>query len=226
MDKKFFDKCKEKLGRITDSMIYTNQAFLVIMQLRDFQEKNNELINISPAFYSCVYECTMEYLFIEIDKMFDPKIDRDGMYGLLNKLKNKIHLLDRNRPFESNVTHSLNSDIMTSRRYTGIDALVDESIELIESVKTKEITKNVKTLRDKYFAHREEKKDFSPIFKAHPVSLKDIEALLVLNANIVNALYMYFKEKTIVPRTTDYNDFGKTVFYIQKGIDAIREQEG
>ena len=224
MDEVFYNVCKERLSRISDSMFYTNQAYCVILQLRDFQENHNELINISPAFYNCIQDCCMEYLFIEVDKMFDPKKEREGVYGLLNKIKDSIDLLDLNRTIESNETTALNNHTMKGRKFDNIVQLVDENIKMIEEAQG--IIKKVKTLRDKYFAHREVKRDFDVLFRNNSVSLSDIEALLVLSVNAINALNMYFNDKTLFPITIDYDDFKKTVFYIQKGVETIRKQEG
>lgn len=224
MDKVFYDKCKDRLYRISNSMLRTNQSFCVIVQLHNYQKEHNELINISPAFYTCVTDCCMESLFVETDIMFDPKTDREGIRGLLLKMKNNIDLLDNDRSIEANETTALDNHNMTTKKYDNIVQLIGHSIYKIND--NKEIIKNVKTLRDKYFAHRESKVNYDKLFKNNPVSMTDIEKLLVLNTNIVNALYMYFFDRTLFPIAQNHDDFNRTVFYINKGVKGIREKEG
>ena len=218
MDKVFYDKCKDRLNQISNSMLRTNQSFCVIIQLNNFKEKYNDLINISPAFYTSVIDCCMESLFIEIDKMFDPKTNGVGIRGLLITMQNNTDLLDNSRSIEANETTALDNYSMTTKEYNSIVQLINDSINKINNNEI--IIKNVKTLRDKYFAHRESKVNYNKLFKNNPVSMADIEKLLVLNANIVNALYMYFYNRTLFPIAHNHDDFNKTVFYIKKGVDS------
>lgn len=218
MNEVFFKKCKSRLERISNSMILTNQCFYVIMQLRDYQKKHNELINISPAFFNSVYDSCMEYLFIETDKMFDSNKDSDGVFGLLNKIDGSIDFLDNSQKIEANETSSLNSNTMEVKKYDSISLLVKKFIDRID--KKQDVITNVRILRDKYFAHFDANADPKTLFQNYSVSLYDIESLLVLNTNAVNALNAYFNKKTIYPVATNYKDFSKTIAYIQKGVAA------
>jgi len=225
MDCVFFNKCKERLDRISDSMIHANQAFSVYMQMRNFQEEHNELINISPGFYRCVFSCCVEVLFIEINKMFDPDPSSDGILGLLNSMKRSIDLLDREKPIAAGVIEKIDGKKWDSYEYENIEQLIDKAIESISQ--HDKIIYRVKTQRDKFYAHQDKDiKNLNDFFKKHSVSIIDLETLIVLNTNLFNALYTYFKNTTLMPVANNHEDFKKTVYYIEKGVEALRELEG
>ena len=200
-------------------MIQTNQAYSVIMQLRDFQQKHNELINISPAYYQCVISCCIQFLFIETYKMYDPSTTSDGIFGFINTLEKNIHLLDNTRSIVANEMDDLFSLQADEHFYKNIEALISESKKRISDCDN--IIKNLKTQRDKFYAHQDvDIKHLDEFFKKYAVSLNDLKTLLLLNANLFNAFYMYFYNSTLIPMTANRDDFSKTVYYLEKGVNA------
>lgn len=217
MDTAFYKKCRERIDKISHRMIFTNQVYSVIMQLRSFQENHFELMSISPVFYRSVISCSIEVLFIEIYKMFDPNTSSDGIAGLLWTLNKNIHLLDDEKEIEAIEFEDLSSNKGKIRRYKNVEILIKESLEKITA--NEEKIKNLKTLRDKFYAHQDEAvKNVNSFFKQNAVSLIDIKTLLMLNVNLFNALYMYFYETTLYPISMNHDDFSKTIYYLEKGI--------
>lgn len=224
MNIKFVEKCKDRLNRISDSMLNTNQVFSVLMQMREFQQENNELINISPSFYGCVISCFIEVLFIDINKMFDPDTDSDGIFGLLNTIEKNIHNFDNNRNIEVNWTEELNFSKVTVRKYDNLEQLINDSIKLINE--QYELLCRVKKQRDQFYAHQDKKINIDTFFSDYPVSIKDLEMLIILNVNIFNSLNVYFNNKTLYPVAVNCDDFKKTIYYIKKGVQELRDEEG
>ena len=219
MDRVFFEKNKTRLSRISDCMLQTNQAYSVIMQLRQFQYDHNDLINISPAFYQCVLSCCIEVLFIEIHKMYDSSTTSDGIFGFINTLDNNIHLLDNTRSILANEMDDLFSHRADQRFYKNIESLISESKKRISECDS--IIKNIKTQRDKFYAHQDvDIKNLDEFFNKNAVSLNDLKTLLLLNVNLFNAFYMYFYNSTLYPRAINGDDFNKTVYYLEKGANA------
>lgn len=224
MNEVFYKKCNERLERISHRMLYVNQAYSVIMQLRNFQEKHFDLMNISPVFYRSVISCSTEVLFIEIYKMYDPRTSSNGIAGLLCTLKKNIHLLDNKKEIEAIEFEELNSNEGKIHRYKNIEILIKESLERI--ITHEEKIKNLKSLRDKFYAHQDDTiNDFDSFFKENAVSLDDLKALILLNVNLFNSLYMYFCDATIYPISINYDDFSKTVYYLEKGESCLKAME-
>ena len=224
MDRIFYEKNKVRLNRIKDRMLQTNQVYSVIMQLRSFQQEHNDLINISPAFYQCVLSCCIEVLFIEISKMFDPDKSSDGILGLINRLEKNIHLLDNTHSIVAHEMDDLFSHRADEHYYKNIEELISESKKRILDNDSK--IKNLKTQRDKFYAHQDVcVKNLDGFFKKNAVSLNDLKLLLLLNVNLFNAFYMYFFNSTLYPRAINGDDFFKTVYYLEKGVVSEKEHD-
>ncbi|MCR4615061.1 MAG: hypothetical protein K5756_02805 [Clostridiales bacterium] len=222
MDVVFYNECKERLTRISESMLLSNQAFCVIKQLLDFKDNQKDLINISPSFYTCVFDTCTSFLLIEICKMFDSDQNSNGIYGLLNTIKGKINLLDNNREIQANEIMTINDDTAKTQKYENITQFVRQSKKRINSHNA--VIDSVKTLRNKYYAHSDNNVNFDDLFKDNPVSISDIESLLVLNVNLINGLYAYFNDSTLFPTFIGCDDFKKTIRYIEKGAEAYRKE--
>ena len=217
MDKQYFESCRKRLDKIVEAMILTNEAHCILLQLRNFQMNNNELINISPGFYNCIIRNCIEVIFIEMYKMFDENKDNDGILGFLCSLRDNYHLLDTSREISANETKKLQDTTMSICKYNSIIQLVESSLKKIHDVDP--LILPGKTQRDKYYAHYEKGINWDTFFDKYSVSLSDIESLLILNTNLCNALYMYFYNTTMIPVSMNSDDFKRTIDYIRKGVE-------
>lgn len=218
--KTFIDKCKEECNSLINHYLLANQAYENIMVLRDFQENENDLINLSVSFYSGVINTSTHTLFVEINKMYDSSPDALSIYSLLLRMKKEISQLTDNSPIIINEFRNLTDNKPNYREFSNIKELIDDSLKRIDS--NIKIIKNIKTLRDSYYAHLDRKRinNIDEFFKKNKVSLLDIESLLVLNCNLCNALNSYFNDQTTMPIVYNYDDFKKTIYYLKKGIDC------
>lgn len=213
----FFNESLRRTECLMDLAMEANQSYRVLMQLREALISDNELINISPAFYSIVFRNTMQSLFVDISKVFyeyDLK-ETESCYSLLDKIKNNLRQLDNRSVTAGQMSH-ISYENIYFRDFSSVGEIVDFYLE--ELGKKGSIIDHLLTLRCKHFVHIDIKthKDLEAFFRDNFVSLSDIEDLLVLFSNICIALYQYFKSCTFYPLAENHDDFEKTLRCLRK----------
>lgn len=98
--------------------------------------------------------------------------------------------------------------------------------EIIGPTKTKKGTRIVKMparlceemKRDKYYAHLDKMslEKLEKLFKEQEVTYLDLQNLLTLNINMRNAVYMFFKDSTVMPIIHGYDDLKATVQLVKQ----------
>ena len=209
------NKCLKRSENLMELAIDMNQTYRVIMQLREQQEKNNEIINISPAFYNSVFRTHMQSLFIDIAKVFEnsDEDDTESVYNLLKKLENNIHQLSDKSINVYQLTH-IQFENGYYKAYQSTHEMISSYLQLIEEKEC--VRKHIKKLRDKHFAHIDLQGSIHPdrLFKKHSVTLDNVEEMLVLYSNICMALYQYFKSESFIPIASNKEDLDKTIKYV------------
>jgi len=211
----FEEKCKERASALMDFTIYANQSYMVILQLRDLQENQNEIINISPAFYQTVFRTCLNTLFIDVAKMFDGNDNNESIYVLLKNMKDNLHQLHKTPVSVLRYSH-IDDSSPGCADYASVDEMVNDLLDMIKQCSSESFA--LRTLRNKYYAHADKnsQNDLDKLFKENTVSLATIEKLLTVNANACTALYQYFFDSTTYPLTLNWNDFEKTIRCVQK----------
>lgn len=213
-----FEKCIQRLDDLMDLAMEANQTYKVVILLREFQITENEILNISPSFYNSVFRNNKQCLFIDISKMYDTK-DVDGTestHGLLLLMNDHLQELE-----EKSISVSQLQHIAFDKPYYYVDfqstkEMIDYYIAKISE--KADTIKSVRKLRNKHFGHVDfnKHKDLSALFQEYSVSLVDIEELLVLNSNILTALYRYFKDSDFYPLALNCEDFTNTIRCIKR----------
>lgn len=219
--------CKRRCDRIIKHSIEANNTYGILMQIRVYLRDKKELLDISPTFYHTVINNFIAVLIIELNKMFDPDTKSEGIYGLLNYMKDKTGQLENKKIILANQIESIPAYSANQIKYANICDLIEKSLQEIE--KHNEAIESIKTQRDKYYAHLEAtNKDIEELFANSRISYDKIKELLILNLNICNALNMYFNGNTIAPIAINYDDLKRTMYclekkkeYDQKELDAI-----
>ena len=221
-DSCYNEKCKERVKNYMDFTIIANQSYMVIMMLRDLQENNNDIINISPAFYQTVFRNCMQALFVDISKMFDNDQKNISIVWLLNSINSNLDLLD-NHSVSVNEFQHLGDRSAICVKFNSLKDLVSQYNYSI--TKCKNEIDSLTTLRNKFYVHLDIKAQnhLDKLFQDNSVSLVAIEKLLTLNTNICNALYMYFVDTTVFPLTVNHDDLYKTISCIEK-YDALSKK--
>ena len=198
-----------------DFTITANQSYMVIMMLRDLQENKNEIINISPAFYQTVFRNCMQALFVDISKMFDNDSKNLSVVWLLNSINKHLDLLD-NHAASVNEFQCLGDSAPACVQFGSLKELVNHCNDSIADYKNE--IKSLTTLRNKFYAHLDKRAQnhLDRLFQDNSVSLVTIEKLLTLNANICNALYLYFVGNTVFPLTINHDDLYRTISCVEK----------
>lgn len=218
------EKCKKELERLSEQYLKTNQTFENLMQLRDFQVNNNDLINISTSFFSQVIENSIEVLFIEISKMYDCCKNAIGIHSLLIRMKKEIRQLNNKKIIQTNVYKRLNDSEPKPITYNNIEGFLNNALCQIDN--KNEIIERVKNLRDVYYAHSDKTRinTINDYFMQNSVDFDDIEELLTLNFNLYNALLSYFKNTLTLPLAVNYDDFKYLVKYLREGKESDNEK--
>ncbi len=214
--KSFFEKCKERCDRLMKITLHINQTYMVLLQIRDLRLQKHDVFIKSPAFYQTVFKNCTIVIFIELCKMYDFNPESEGLYALLQKMLNNIVLLDGNYQIEANKFINLTDDRAEVVHYHSIELLLHDSIDQIKL--HKDVLSRLWTLRDKYYAHyeimTEEKLDC--LLKSNRISYEDLNQLIMLNMNIINALYKYFFDATMLPLLANYDDLDSTICCVEK----------
>ena len=216
MSKTYEEKCKERCYFLSEQMIYANQTYSVLMQIRDLIENHNEIANVSPTFYQTVIQNCIQVLFIEISKMFDTDPSSESIRSLLDSMKKNLPQLNRSSTIEVCMFERIFDTKSYSIEFQNIEELIEKSINMIESYEKE--SHNVKKQRDKYYVHYDRQTTIDIILQNYNVSYFEIGELLTLNTNLCNALYMYFFNHTVFPLFVDSDDFIRTL----KVMEEIR----
>ena len=149
-------------------------------------------------------------------------IDMEAKY---NELKSKYDLINNEKKDflgQMNILRSQKNNYFKENKKN--KELLDNYISNNE-VLNKE-RDEYKKQRDKFYAHQDKKINIDTFFSDYPVSIKDFEMLIILNVNIFNSLNAYFNNKTLYPVAVNCDDFKKTIYYIKKGVQKLRDEEG
>ena len=211
----FKDECIESLKKIFNYTINANQSYSIIMQLRDLQANHNDIVNISPAFYSWIKYNSIQSLFIEVYKMFDSDKKSDGVCSLFLKIKKNIDKLDNNRPIETRWIKNLHGTRSETKQFSNLSDAISYGLRKIEN--NSSIFNSIKTQRNKYYAHLDSK-IYNPedLLNSNPVKYSDIKTMLILNMNLYNIINCYFNNNTLLPLASNHDDFKKIINIIIK----------
>lgn len=219
MDDVFYEKCKERCDRLMNITLHLNQTYMVLMQMRDLRLQKPKVFERSLAFYQTVFRNSTLTVFIELCKMFDANTEGEGIHALLRKMSCSVDQLDNKCSIEANAFSELEDNRSAVVLYKNIEELISTSLRKIENEGT--ILKRLRTLRDKYYAHYEIMTDvkLAGLLQSNRITYEDIKQLIVLNMNILNALYKYFFDETMLPLLSNYDDLKATVFCVEKAVE-------
>lgn len=218
--KTFYKKCKERCDRLMNIALHLNQTYMVLMQMRDLRLQKPKAFERSPAFYQTVFRNSTLTVFIEICKMYDANIESEGTYALLKKMSRSADQLESERSIEANVFNELTDNRSKVVLYDDIEALLRDSSQQIDM--QKDTLTRLRTLRDKYYAHYEimTEEKLAGLLQNNRITYEDIKRLIVLNMNILNALYKYFFDATMYPLLSNYDDLKTTVYCVEQVIEG------
>lgn len=219
MDECFMRACERRCDRIIRESLMANLTYSVFSQVQKLYSEKNEIIDLSPSFYSVVFDNCAQSLVVDIYKMFDSDSHTEGVRSLLQTMADNKNKLDIKKVIEANVFDDLTSISAKEKRYENIGVFIEESKRNIME-NDKGAILRIKSLRDKYYAHFDKDvKDVRVFFSRNKISKKELHDLLLLNFNICNGLSKYFTDTTVVPMPLKHDDFQLTKIYIQMGIN-------
>ena len=221
--KTFYEKCRERCDRLMKITLHLNQTYMILLQLRDLRLQKGDVFEKSPLFYQTAFRnCTLS-VFIELCKMYDANTKGEGTYALLRKMSCSIELLDNSRSIEANAFNMLTDDRSDVVLYENIEKLVSTSLQKIKNEGV--VLARLRTLRDKYYAHYEimTEERLAELLKNNRITYEDLKQLIVLNTNILNALFKCFFDATMLPLISNYDDLKSTVCCVET-VEEQRQQ--
>lgn len=224
----FKEKCLERTERLLNFSVDTNLTFSVLKMLHQLRREKPDIHNLSPAFYGSIFNNSIHVLMTEIPKMFDDKEkhekDTESTYFLLKKMRDNLNLLEDISLSVNQFSHISYEDVYYIDFKT-TQEMLDYYLDSIEQ--KKEIINHITKRRHKYYAHWDQKSinDINKLFVNNPVSLNDVEEVLVLNSNICVALYRYFyRDRIYSPLVDNREDFLNTVNYLEAHIKELEQE--
>ena len=218
-----FEEYRQRTENMFNFAIDANQSYMVLTTIRKEQEEHNDIINLSPAFYSSVYYSCLQSVVLDVCKMFDGerKKPTESTRILLEDIKmNSKQFEDRSISViqYKKITGVFSNGSYYHESFDTVDRVAEHYLKLIKSKKEKAIIDSLKCLRNKYYAHLDfdTQNNIVGFFQSHSVSLADIEELLTLNSNICTTLYRYYLDTDTYPLAINYNDFSRTIRCIEK----------
>ena len=217
--KTFYEKCKERCDRLMKITLHLNQTYMVLLQMKDLRLQKPEVFERSPVFYQTVFRNSTLTFFIELCKMYDANTESEGTYALLKKMSRSADQLENERSIEANAFNELTDNRSDVVLYENIEQLISISIQKIKNEGA--VLDRLRTLRDKYYAHYEimTEEKLAGLLKSNRITYEDLKRLIVLNMNILNALYKYFFDATMFPLLSNYDDLKTTAFCVEKAIE-------
>jgi hypothetical protein len=224
--KSFYESVSDRANRLMNIAIELNSCYLTCDQLRILQNDENNLINLSPAFFQTIRRALVYELFIETAKLFDKDDEDESIYRLLIDSENNIDQLKNiNKPFESNHFIEFNDKKAKVIKYSGISDMILKNKQKIEN--SEKVLISINKQRNKIYAHYDKRiiRDRYNFLQEFSVSLLDFKIILLLYSNICNDFMNLFSNKTVYPFIVNSQDLSNIIYYTKIGINNIKSNE-
>ncbi len=196
-DEVFIKEAKERIKRLNNQALLTNEHFRAIYEVRSLYPDYKEVLNMASFFFSLSIYAHQTHVFLSITKAFctDEKTDESALILLRDMFRHAYNQFGN--PFEVSEYKSTLSDETTVLRFKSleeaydiINAKIAEKADPIEKIKKQ---------RNKYYAHmdRLSSKDYTLFFEENEVKMDEIDELLNLNFTICNCINMLLDGSTL-----------------------------
>ena len=198
-------KLMKQLDFLWENTFEMNSYFHIIKQYLENSSCYRNQIRLSPTFYHYIYNALVVATFSEVSKMYD-KNSKTNIFKFLDYCKKNSNLLFliHKRSGAGNCEEDRIKKMLFS---------FDENLKKL----TPKLN-NLKTQRDKVYAHNDSQKmeDIEKLIHKNPVLIKDMEELIKLVTEVLQYIYALLTKIVRNKVVKDISDWENTLLKLKE----------